>query len=150
MEMLYAHVGHHDFDAACPVGRDFHGAWCAIKWMQTMPGPTTCLHGELFGQNLQDRIRYLHERMSGQVITRMVRKVAIALSALLVAVAFAPTLVRDSRFRAPGVDRRNPDVSQQMIIEFGESVSLVCSDNAATDHSKTLANLGAQDAGPCR
>jgi hypothetical protein len=64
--------------------------------------------------------------------------------------------MRDSRFpdrigpRAPGVDTRYPDVSQQMIIEVGESVPLVRSDNPMTDHSKTLADPGSQDAGPCR
>jgi len=39
------------------------------------------------------------------------------------------TFVRDSRLRAPGVDRRYPDISQHMIIEVGESVPPVRSDN---------------------
>jgi hypothetical protein len=37
-----------------------------------------------------------------------------------------------------------------MIIKVGESVPLDRSNNPTTDHSKTLANLGSRDTGPCR
>ena len=87
-EVFCARFSNDGFDAAYLVGRDFHGAWRASKRMQTMSRPTTCLHGELFGQDLQDGIRHLHERMSGQVITGMISEAAIALSVLLIALAF--------------------------------------------------------------
>lgn len=46
------------------------------------------MHGELFKQDLQDGIRHLHEGLSRQVVTNMVRKVSIAFLAAFMALAF--------------------------------------------------------------
>src|SRR5256885_16011450 len=86
--MLCAHFSKDGLDAAHPVVSHFDGAWCASKRMQTMSGPATCLHGELFGQDLQDGIRHLHERMPGQVITGMIRNTTLA---RVPALRFPPT-----------------------------------------------------------